>query len=314
MNRKHGQSQRNMSSHSRPQRTMSDSQPLHNSQNYGQHHDQDTEQFGPSMNRSMGRNFSGRSSYMNENQMMDAERSSSSAIRDNDYDFDGSTYGNHEHSPRSMDRSRNLSRQSFLDEDRLSSDRNFDRQRSSPGRFGYPSNMNAWSGADPSPYDADRTSDRMGQSWSGSDMDEDSYGRVGPASFSSLGESTHRADRAGSQSFHRGFYGKGPKGYKRSDERIKEDVCEALARHPRVDASDIEVKVEDTIVTLSGTVDSREVRRAAEMAIENLSGVEDVRNDLKVKKMGERVMESSSHSSSTTPTSSSKSTKSTNHI
>lgn len=82
----------------------------------------------------------------------------------------------------------------------------------------------------------------------------------------------------------RGFLGKGPKGYKRSDDRIKEDVCETLLRDRRIDASDIEVNVKDAIVTLSGTVDNREAKRAAEMIIENLSGVDDVRNDLKVKR------------------------------
>jgi osmotically-inducible protein OsmY len=82
----------------------------------------------------------------------------------------------------------------------------------------------------------------------------------------------------------RGFFGKGPKGYKRTDDRIKEDVCECLSRSARVDASDIEVSVQDGCVTLSGTVENKMIKRAAEAEIENLSGVDDVKNELKAKK------------------------------
>lgn len=83
---------------------------------------------------------------------------------------------------------------------------------------------------------------------------------------------------------HQSFVGKGPKGYKRSDERIKEDVCECLASAPRIDASEIEVNVKDCCVNLSGTVNSRQAKREAEMLVENLNGVEDVINEIRVKK------------------------------
>lgn len=79
-----------------------------------------------------------------------------------------------------------------------------------------------------------------------------------------------------------GHFGKGPKGYRRSDERIKEEVCEALYRASNVDASEIEVDVKEGTVTLKGTVEERESKRAAESCIENLSGVEDVRNEIRV--------------------------------
>ncbi len=77
-------------------------------------------------------------------------------------------------------------------------------------------------------------------------------------------------------------FGKGPKGYKRSDERIREDVCEALYRDHSVDASEVEVEVKDANVVLKGTVSSREAKRAAEYCVEHLSGVEDVRNEIRV--------------------------------
>ncbi len=79
-----------------------------------------------------------------------------------------------------------------------------------------------------------------------------------------------------------GFFGKGPKGYKRSDDRIKEEVCEALYRNYRVDASDIEVEVKEGIVTMSGSVDSRATKRSAEECVEHLSGVIDVHNRIRI--------------------------------
>lgn len=74
--------------------------------------------------------------------------------------------------------------------------------------------------------------------------------------------------------------GRGPKGYKRSDDRIREDVCEALTIHPGIDASDMEVTVKDGVVTFKGSVESRLIKRMAEDLIENIPGVADVRNEL----------------------------------
>ena len=76
--------------------------------------------------------------------------------------------------------------------------------------------------------------------------------------------------------------GKGPKGWKRTDERIREDVCHMLERDHVVDASEIEVTVNDGVVTLSGHVETRPTKRHAEDIIENISGVRDVRNELSV--------------------------------
>jgi osmotically-inducible protein OsmY len=81
----------------------------------------------------------------------------------------------------------------------------------------------------------------------------------------------------------RGRYsGMGPKGYKRSDERIKEDVSDKLMEHPDLDASDIEVKVSKGEVTLFGTVESRWAKRLAEDIAESCSGVHEVMNQLRV--------------------------------
>ena len=94
-------------------------------------------------------------------------------------------------------------------------------------------------------------------------------------------EEAERRRRMDAQRQHRG---RGPKGYRRSDERIKEDVNDRLSDDYSIDASDIEVMVTNTEVTLSGTVDSREDKRRAEDIAESVSGVTNVENRLRVKR------------------------------
>lgn len=78
------------------------------------------------------------------------------------------------------------------------------------------------------------------------------------------------------------FTGRGPRGYRRSDERIREDVCQCLTDDDHIDASDIEVTVKDREVMLTGTVTSRMQKRHAEDLIERLAGVRDVINSIRV--------------------------------
>ena len=78
------------------------------------------------------------------------------------------------------------------------------------------------------------------------------------------------------------FTGHGPKNYKRSDDRIYEEVCEALMKDRHVDASTIGVKVEKRVVYLSGKVNSRQIKKLAEAIVEDLPGVQDVRNELTI--------------------------------
>lgn len=80
--------------------------------------------------------------------------------------------------------------------------------------------------------------------------------------------------------------GRGPKGYLRPDERIREDVCDRLTDDSLVDASDIEVAVMGSEVTLSGTVQSREERRRAEDCAERVLGVAHVQNNLRLSQAG----------------------------
>jgi osmotically-inducible protein OsmY len=88
----------------------------------------------------------------------------------------------------------------------------------------------------------------------------------------------HSQQREYPQGLHTG---KGPKGYRRSDDRIREDVCECLTRHGEVDASEVDVQVKDGEVTLTGTVPRRQDKRIAEDLAENVSGVKDVHNQLR---------------------------------
>lgn len=81
--------------------------------------------------------------------------------------------------------------------------------------------------------------------------------------------------------------GKGPKGYKRSDERITEDINEKFSDDDHLDASNIEVSVESGEVTLSGEVTQRHAKRRAEDLAEDCSGVKQVQNNIKVKSSGE---------------------------
>ena len=79
----------------------------------------------------------------------------------------------------------------------------------------------------------------------------------------------------------RSFFGRGPRNYRRPDERIREDVCDLLTEAGDVDASDIEVEVAETVVLLSGSVDSRATRRRAEDLAASVPGVTDVQNRLR---------------------------------
>lgn len=79
-----------------------------------------------------------------------------------------------------------------------------------------------------------------------------------------------------------GFQGRGPKGYQRSDDRIREEICDCMTDDPSLDASEVEVVVVHGEVTLAGSVASREQKRRAEDVAESISGVRDVTNQLRV--------------------------------
>lgn len=80
----------------------------------------------------------------------------------------------------------------------------------------------------------------------------------------------------------RGFQGRGPKGYQRSDDRIRDEICDCMTDDPMLDASEVEVMVVHGEVTLSGSVSSRDQKRRAEDVAERISGVRDVTNQLRI--------------------------------
>ena len=128
-------------------------------------------------------------------------------------------------------------------------------------------------------YDRDRDGDR--------DFEDrardtgDFFRRTGEKMKSWFNDMTgeNRDDRYES---YRGARGLGPKGYKRSDERISEEVHQRLTDDSWLDASNVNVAVSGGEVTLTGTVDSREAKHRAERIVEDLSGVAHVQNNLRI--------------------------------
>lgn len=146
---------------------------------------------------------------------------------------------------------------------------------------------------DPRRFNAgDETSDRwrsdVGQQNRHFDIDR------GWRGTSNYGSSNYGAGNYGSSNYGTSGYGnttrgqsqfgKGPKGYVRSDERIREDVCDRLSDDDEVDASDITVTVKNAEVILEGTVGDRHSKHRAEDISESISGVREVTNHLRARK------------------------------
>jgi hypothetical protein len=133
--------------------------------------------------------------------------------------------------------------------------------------------------------------ERMGYSAAGRVGDErigepaGSYGRRDAWNAGAAPGAAPGAGRDVHAHVHRGtgpHRGKGPSGYQRSDERLRELVCDSLTDDDQLDASRIEVGVTGGEVTLSGMVDDRQAKRAAEDCAYSVSGVRDVQNRLRV--------------------------------
>lgn len=106
-----------------------------------------------------------------------------------------------------------------------------------------------------------------------------SYGRDFQPSSAGHASAAFGLQQPTQQQTHRG---KGPKGYQRTDERIREEICELLSDDFQIDASEISVEVKDGIVTLEGTVQDRAQKHRIEDIADNCSGVKDVHNSLRV--------------------------------
>ncbi len=117
-------------------------------------------------------------------------------------------------------------------------------------------------------------------------------GRVSEFGYESPAWNVPRASRTTGATRRRypdpgtGFEGIGPKNYSRSDERIREDVCDELADDGEIDARDIDIEVRDREVTLTGTVPERYMKHRAEDIADACRGVRDVHNQLRVRRQG----------------------------
>ncbi len=80
------------------------------------------------------------------------------------------------------------------------------------------------------------------------------------------------------------FRGRGPKEYQRSDERLREVVCEQLLDDPTIDASDISVSVSNGTVTLTGMVNDLGSKYQVEEMVSECGGVSEVENQLRVQR------------------------------
>jgi len=87
-------------------------------------------------------------------------------------------------------------------------------------------------------------------------------------------------DRQGSG--RQSYRGVGPKGYERSDDRLKELICEHLTEHHDIDASEVSVEVNKGEVTLSGQVCDRNTRHQIENLVDACGGVKEIHNNLRV--------------------------------
>jgi len=96
----------------------------------------------------------------------------------------------------------------------------------------------------------------------------------------SLGEDPFRSS-------NRPRYRTGPKGYTRSDDRIREDISERLMLADGIDSSEVTVSVKDGRVSLEGTVPTRGMKHAIEDLADYTAGVTDVDNRIRVEREGQ---------------------------
>lgn len=76
--------------------------------------------------------------------------------------------------------------------------------------------------------------------------------------------------------------GRPPRVYRRSDERIRDDVYDRLLAQDWIDADDVRVAVQVGEVTLTGTVPTRQDLRDVEKLAEKVLGVRGIQNRLAI--------------------------------
>lgn len=135
------------------------------------------------------------------------------------------------------------------------------------------------SGSELGGYDMN-SPDRGGpHNWSGSNWGNQDHGGHWGERHSGRFAGT-RSDAFGDREMR----GRVPKGYARSDERIRDDVCEQLYRTPDLDVGDVSVEARNGIVTLEGTVPDRRMKHRIEDLCDQCLGVQDVENRIRVRR------------------------------
>lgn len=155
-------------------------------------------------------------------------------------------------------------------------DEDYDRQRGVESRGGYAEREER-------PYRSYRRTygSRGGSDWGREGRES---GRMfGPTTGGEHGSARGRYGHEREDEDERSHRGRGPKNYARSDERIREDVCERL-EDADIDVSDIEVGVRDGEVILEGCVDERWSKREAEDIACSVRGVRDCHNQLRIRR------------------------------
>jgi hypothetical protein len=117
------------------------------------------------------------------------------------------------------------------------------------------------------------------------------YGDGGASSTGGFDE-RHRARYPGSlgedtfSSRESRRYRTGPKGYTRSDERIREDISERLMLADGIDSSEVSISVKEGRVSLEGTVPTRSMKHQIEDLADYTAGVTEVDNRIRVERAG----------------------------
>lgn len=96
----------------------------------------------------------------------------------------------------------------------------------------------------------------------------------------------HRIGQAVSDWFGPGTMEKrtGPRGYTRTDERIRDEICERLTFATGIDVREVSVEVDKGKVTLGGTVHTRGQKYDIEDLADNTFGVTEVENNIRVQR------------------------------
>lgn len=135
-------------------------------------------------------------------------------------------------------------------------------------------------------YAPTRRGSSSGDTWRGDDRERDSDRDYREDEHGPLYNLGHRIGQAMSDWFGPGSMEKrsGPRGYTRTDERIRDEICERLTFTTGIDVREVSVDVDNGKVTLGGTVRTRGQKYDIEDLADNTFGVTEVENNIRVQR------------------------------